>query len=76
MQNFFPDVDVTLDLHGESSFDHVLCKSGRLGPKGVDLGPQVVVFNEDRLEMCADKAGYEVDEFLEGRGGGREKLRR
>ena len=32
------------------------------------------MLDEDRLEMRVDKAGYEVDEFLEGPGG-REGLR-
>ena len=32
------------------------------------------MLDDDGLEMCADKAGYEVDEFLESRGG-REGLR-
>ena len=68
------ELDATLDLWGESSFDCVLCKSGRLGPKGVDLGPQLVVLDKDRLEIHVDKAGYVVDDFLDGRGG-REGLR-
>jgi len=61
--------DTTVDLPGESSFHYVFCKSGRLGPKGVDLGLQVVERDEDGLEMGSDKARYEVEEFLEGRGG-------